>query len=139
VAESLAFVGLAGIEDMWPAALSGGMRKRVGLARSIASHPDVMLYDEPTTGLDPVNVERINRLIKHLAKQLSLTSIVVTHDFATVRAVSDRVAMLDQGEVLFVGTFQQLRDSSDPRVRAFVTGDPSFDAAIEETFGRQPA
>jgi phospholipid/cholesterol/gamma-HCH transport system ATP-binding protein len=139
VAESLAFVGLAGVEEVWPAALSGGMRKRVGLARSIASHPDVMLYDEPTTGLDPVNVERINRLIKHLAKQLSLTSIVVTHDFATVRSVSDRVAMLDQGEVLFVGTFQQLQDSPDPRVRAFVAGDPSFDAAIEETFGRQPA
>src|SRR5690606_16022485 len=136
VAESLAYVGLPGIEEMWPAALSGGMRKRVGLARSIASHPEVMLYDEPTTGLDPVNVERINRLIMHLSNQLSLTSVVVTHDFATVRAVSDRVAMLDRGEVRFVGTFEELEHSSDARVRAFVNGDPSFDAAIEETFGR---
>jgi phospholipid/cholesterol/gamma-HCH transport system ATP-binding protein len=139
VAESLDYVGLPGVEEMWPAALSGGMRKRVGLARSIASHPDVVLYDEPTTGLDPVNVERINRLIKHLSKLLSLTSIVVTHDFATVRSVSDRVAMIDRGEVLFVGTFAQLENSDDPRVRAFVKGDPSFDAAIEERFGRRGA
>jgi phospholipid/cholesterol/gamma-HCH transport system ATP-binding protein len=139
VAESLAYVGLPGIEEMWPAALSGGMRKRVGLARSIASHPEVMLYDEPTTGLDPVNVERINRLIRHLAAQLSLTSIVVTHDFATVRSVSDRVAMLDQGAVRFVGTYDELARCPDDRVRAFVNGDPSFDAAIEETFGRKNA
>src|SRR5690606_8343360 len=111
VAESLTYVGLPGVEEMWPAALSGGMRKRVGLARSIASHPEVMLYDEPTTGLDPVNVERINRLIMHLAKQLALTSVVVTHDFATVREVSDRVAMLDRGKVLFVGTFSELENS----------------------------
>jgi phospholipid/cholesterol/gamma-HCH transport system ATP-binding protein len=139
VAQSLAYVGLPGVEDMWPAALSGGMRKRVGLARSIASHPDVMLYDEPTTGLDPVNVERINRLIKHLTQLLSLTSVVVTHDFATVRSVSDRVAMIDQGQVLFVGTFDELQNSPDARVRAFVRGDPTFDAAIEETFGRSGA
>ena len=139
VAESLEYVGLPGIEDLAPAALSGGMRKRVGLARSIASHPEVMLYDEPTTGLDPVNVARINRLILHLSRELSLTSVVVTHDFATVRAVSDRVAMLDEGEVRFVGTLEELDGTSDPRVRGFVTGDPSFDAAIEETFGRRKA
>lgn len=139
VAESLAYVGLPGTEQMWPADLSGGMRKRVGLARSIASHPEVMLYDEPTTGLDPVNVERINRLIRFLARELNLTSIVVTHDFATVRAVSDRVAMLDQGKVIFIGTVDELESSEHPRVRAFVNGDPSFDAAIEETFGREQA
>ncbi len=122
VAEALSYVGLPGIEAMWPADLSGGMRKRVGLARAIVSHPEVLLYDEPTTGLDPINVTRIDRLILHLKHSLQVTSIVVTHDMQSAFRISDRIAMIHHGKVIFQGTADAIRHSSDPYVRNFVEG-----------------
>jgi phospholipid/cholesterol/gamma-HCH transport system ATP-binding protein len=122
VEESLAYVGLPEARDAWPGDLSGGMKKRVGLARCIALRPRVILYDEPTTGLDPVNVVRINNLIKHLQESLHVTSMVVTHDLSTMFTVSDRIAMIHSGTIIFVGTPDELRNASDPRVRDFVEG-----------------
>ena len=112
VAQSLELVGLPGIEAMRPSDLSGGMKKRVGLARTLALQPEVILYDEPTTGLDPINTARINHLIIGIKRALKLTSIVVTHDMGTAFAVSDRLAMLGRGRVLFVrhqGRFRRRR------------------------------
>ncbi|MCB9599581.1 MAG: ABC transporter ATP-binding protein [Sandaracinus sp.] len=122
VAESLGYVGLEGSEDLWPADLSGGMKKRVGLARAIAVRPEVLLYDEPTTGLDPVNIARITDLIQHLQRTLDVTSIVVTHDMPSAFRVSDRIAMIQDGTVIFSGVPKQLATSDDPRVRDFVEG-----------------
>lgn len=122
VDESLGFVGLAGIEDMWPSDLSGGMKKRVGLARAVAVRPEVILYDEPTTGLDPINVTRINRLILGLKARLNVTSVVVTHDMHSAFAISDRIAMIHDGEIIFQGTSAELRAASDQRVRDFIEG-----------------
>lgn len=122
VAESLSFVGLPGIEHMWPADLSGGMKKRVGLARSIAVRPEVLLYDEPTTGLDPINTTRINRLIVHLKNTLNITSVVVTHDMSSAFAISDRITMIHDGRVVFTGTPDEIRASTEPRVRDFIEG-----------------
>ena len=122
VAESLESVGLPETRRAWPADLSGGMKKRVGLARCIALRPRVILYDEPTTGLDPVNVVRINNLITHLKESLNVTSLVVTHDLSTMFTVSDRMAMIHDGRIIFVGTPEELRASSDARVRDFVEG-----------------
>ncbi len=122
VAEALAYVGLPGIEDMWPADLSGGMRKRVGLARAIVGRPEVLLYDEPTTGLDPINVTRIDRLILHLKHSLEVTSVVVTHDMQSAFRISDRIAMIHHGRVVFQGTVDEIRRCEDPYVRDFVEG-----------------
>jgi phospholipid/cholesterol/gamma-HCH transport system ATP-binding protein len=122
VDESLSAVGLPGIENMIPADLSGGMKKRVGLARAIAVHPEVLLYDEPTTGLDPINVTRINRLILELKARLQVTSVVVTHDMQSAFTVSDRIAMIHTGHVIFAGSPEQIRGSTDPRVRDFIEG-----------------
>lgn len=122
VAESLGYVGLGGSEELWPADLSGGMKKRVGLARAVAVRPEVLLYDEPTTGLDPVNIARITDLIQHLQKTLDVTSIVVTHDMPSAFRVSDRIAMIQDGTVIFSGTPGELARSDDPRVRDFVEG-----------------
>jgi phospholipid/cholesterol/gamma-HCH transport system ATP-binding protein len=122
VTESLASVGLPETRKAWPADLSGGMKKRVGLARCIALRPRVILYDEPTTGLDPVNVVRINNLITHLKESLNVTSLVVTHDLSTMFSVSDRIAMIHDGRIIFVGTPEELRASPDARVRDFVEG-----------------
>jgi len=122
VAESLHVVGLPGIEQMWPADLSGGMKKRVGLARAIAVKPEVLLYDEPTTGLDPINTTRINRLILDLKRTLEVTSVVVTHDMHSAYAVSDRLAMIHQGHVIFAGTPEEIRESGNPNVRDFIEG-----------------
>lgn len=122
VARSLGYVGLPGIEQMWPADLSGGMRKRVGLARTIALAPEVVLYDEPTTGLDPINTTRINKLINHLKRTLSITSVVVTHDMGTTFTVSDRIVMVHEGSVIFEGTPEQIRRATDPRIANFISG-----------------
>lgn len=124
VRESLAYVGLEGIEEKWPADLSIGMRKRVGLARALAIRPEVLLYDEPTTGLDPINVERINQLVRHLQRTLQVTSVVVTHEMSTLFAVSDRVAMVQSGGIIFQGTTAELLRSADPQVHDFVRGLP---------------
>jgi phospholipid/cholesterol/gamma-HCH transport system ATP-binding protein len=130
VHESLDSVGLPGIEAMWPADLSGGMKKRVGLARAIAVRPEVILYDEPTTGLDPINVTRINRLILDLQHKLEVTSVVVTHDLASAFHVSDRIAMIDEGVVIFQGTVDEIRHTDVRKVRDFIEGNAEdLDAA----------
>ncbi len=119
---ALNLVGLPGIETMRPADLSGGMKKRVGLARAIAIRPEVLLYDEPTTGLDPINTERINHLIRGLKDALGVTSIVVTHDMKSAFSVSDRMAMVHSGGIILAGTPAEFQASTDPRVADFITG-----------------
>lgn len=122
VAQSLSMVGLPGIEEMRPSDLSGGMKKRVGLARTLALQPEVILYDEPTTGLDPINTARINHLIVGIKRALGLTSIVVTHDMGTAFAVSDFLVMLGKGRVLMMGTPEDFRTTKNPYVRDFIDG-----------------
>jgi len=122
VAHCLEMVGLPGIERMMPADLSGGMKKRVALARAIAYDPEIILYDEPTTGLDPTNSNRINHLINELREILKVTSVVVTHDMKSAFAVSDRLAMLFRGRIELVGTPAEIKRSSDPVVRGFIEG-----------------
>jgi phospholipid/cholesterol/gamma-HCH transport system ATP-binding protein len=119
---SLELVSLPGVEDMRPSDLSGGMRKRVGLARTLALQPQVILYDEPTTGLDPVNTGRINHLISGIQRALKLTSIVVTHDMGTAFSVSDRLIMLARGRVLLTGTKEEFKQTSNQYVRDFIDG-----------------
>ena len=120
--EKLAMVGMSGIENYMPSDLSGGMKKRVGLARAIAMEPEIVMYDEPTTGLDPIMADSINELILHLKSKLNITSIVVTHDMASVRKVADRVAMLHHGEIIFDGTVDDLDSTENEVVRQFVEG-----------------
>jgi phospholipid/cholesterol/gamma-HCH transport system ATP-binding protein len=122
VAEALEIVHLPGEQDKLPPDLSGGMRKRVALARAIISPPDVILYDEPTAGLDPIVSDSINRLIRHLQKELHATSLVVTHDLVSCYHIADRVALLDGGVIHFLGTPAELRETNDPIVRDFVNG-----------------
>ena len=122
VAWALGLVGLPGIEDMRPADLSGGMKKRVGLARVVAVRPDVLLYDEPTTGLDPINTTRINHLVLGLKKALNVTSIVVTHDMQSAYAISDRIAMVHHGRIVASGTPAELQAMEDPHIADFIHG-----------------
>lgn len=122
VAWALELVGLPGIEDMDPADLSGGMRKRVALARSIAVQPEVVLYDEPTTGLDPINTARVNHLIMGLQQRLSITSIVVTHDMKSAFTISDHIAMVHGGRIIYQGTTSEFQATSDARVADFIEG-----------------
>jgi phospholipid/cholesterol/gamma-HCH transport system ATP-binding protein len=122
VEQSLAMVGLPGIEDMRPSDLSGGMKKRVGLARTLALQPEVILYDEPTTGLDPINTARINHLILGIKRALGLTSVVVTHDMGTAFTVSDRLIMLGKGRVVLDGTPDEFRRTQNVYVRDFIEG-----------------
>jgi phospholipid/cholesterol/gamma-HCH transport system ATP-binding protein len=121
VVEVLEMVGLPGVEEKMPAELSGGMRKRVALARAISVAPKVLLYDEPTTGLDPINVRRISELILDLNHRLKVTSICVTHDLASAYMVSDRLAMIAERRVIAVGPTTELRKSEDPMVKQFLT------------------
>ncbi len=122
VREKLALVGLEGVEGLMPAELSGGMKKRVALARSIAMDPRCILYDEPTTGLDPVTANTINGLIRDLQRGLQVTSVVVTHDIASAFFVGDRISYLYEGKMDFVGTVEDARLSREPRLRQFLTG-----------------
>ncbi len=122
VADRLEWVGLKGVEAMKPASLSGGMRKRVGLARAIAMDPAYILYDEPTTGLDPIMSDVINRLIRSLQERIGVTSIVVTHDMNSAYHVADEMALLNEGRVVFTGTPDEARSTSDPIVRQFIEG-----------------
>jgi len=122
VRERLAMVGLKGIEDQHPAELSGGMKKRVGLARAIAMDPEVIMYDEPTTGIDPIMADAINELIIELQKKLSVTSVVVTHDMVSAYKIADRIAMLHEGRIVEVGTPAQIKRTANPLVRQFITG-----------------
>lgn len=130
VAALLARVGLAGIEAKMPADLSGGMRKRVALARALALDPEVVLFDEPTTGLDPMTAAAIGRLILDLRRSTGAAAIVVTHDVALARRVADRFAFLDRGRFRFTGTFAAAELSEDPLLTAFLTGrEETSDAA----------
>jgi phospholipid/cholesterol/gamma-HCH transport system ATP-binding protein len=128
---ALSLVGLPGIELMRPADLSGGMKKRVGLARAIAVQPEVLLYDEPTTGLDPINTERINHLIKGLKSAIKVTSIVVTHDMKSAFSISDRLAMVHSGRIIACGTPDEMRAVQDPRVVDFITGTAPVNEDVE--------
>jgi phospholipid/cholesterol/gamma-HCH transport system ATP-binding protein len=123
VAQKLAMVGLPGFEKKMPAQLSGGQRKRVALARAIALDPQVILYDEPTTGLDPVRSDVINQLIVKLKNELSVTSITVTHDMASAFKIGDRIVMLHDGKIIFDGTPAEIQTSDDPIVKQFVSGE----------------
>jgi phospholipid/cholesterol/gamma-HCH transport system ATP-binding protein len=129
VAECLDAVGLAGIESRMPAELSGGMRKRVGVARAIALAPEVILYDEPTTGLDPANARRIGQLIVSLQRDLGATSVIVTHDLELAFAISDRVGLLAGGRLVAVGGCEEMRGSRVPEVQDFLAGELSPQAA----------
>ena len=122
VREKLAQVGLEGIESKKPAELSGGMKKRVGLARAIAMEPEYILFDEPTTGLDPIMADAINDLIIHLKTTLKTTSIAVTHDMVSAYKISDRIAMLYKGEIVFVGTPDEVKNSDSAIVQQFIHG-----------------
>ena len=126
VEESLAVVELEGFEDRLPSEVSGGQRKRVGLARGIATRPQYVLYDEPTTGLDPVTTTVIDRLILRARDELQVTSIVVTHDMNSAFRVADRIGMLHEGRVRFIGTPDEIRATKDPVVKGFVEGDPEL-------------
>jgi len=123
VSEKLKLVGLTGIEKLMPFELSGGMKKRVGLARAIAMDPEIVLYDEPTTGVDPIMATTINKLIKDLQTKLSLTSIVVTHDMTSAYYVADRIAMLYDGKIIEVGTPEEIKNTKCPTVKQFITGE----------------
>ena len=122
VAEALEMVDLAGEQKKMPADLSGGMRKRVGLARTIVGKPRCILYDEPTTGLDPITTDSINHLIRRLQRRLGVTSIVVTHDMKTAFHCADRVTFLHEGHVHFLGTIEELRASEDVVIQDFIEG-----------------
>ena len=122
VSEKLPLVGLEGIEQLMPAELSGGMKKRVALARAIAMNPKYILYDEPSTGIDPIMADVINNLILDLQKKLKITSIVVTHDMVSAYKVSDRIAMLYQGRIEEIGTPEEIKETKNSVVRQFITG-----------------
>ena len=126
VKESLRLVEMADFEDRMPGQLSGGQRKRVGLARAIATKPKYLLYDEPTTGLDPVTTAVIDGLIQKMRNELSVTSVVVTHDMKSAYRIADRIAMLYKGRIHFVGTPAETQEASDPIVRSFVEGRPEL-------------
>jgi phospholipid/cholesterol/gamma-HCH transport system ATP-binding protein len=120
VAEKLELVGLPGVQKLKPAELSGGMKKRVGLARALITNPGYILYDEPTTGLDPIMSDSIDNLIKELSGKLKVTSVVVTHDMYSVKNVADRVAMIYEGKIYFTGTPEQLLNSADNVIIEFI-------------------
>ncbi|MBI3252280.1 MAG: ABC transporter ATP-binding protein [Candidatus Omnitrophica bacterium] len=122
VEEALELVGLKGIQELKPSELSGGMKKRVALARAICMRPEILLYDEPTTGLDPIMADAINDLIIELHDKLKVTSIAVTHDMVSAYKIGTRIAMMYQGQIIQIGTPEEIRNSSNPVVRQFITG-----------------
>jgi len=130
-AEKLKLVGLSGVEDLMPAALSGGMKKRVGLARAIAHEPEILLYDEPTTGLDPIMADAINDLIIEMKKRLSVTSVAITHDMNSAYKIADRIAMLYEGQIIETGSPEEIKNTANPVVRQFITGSATGPIKIE--------
>lgn len=132
VKKTLDVVGLQGVEEKMPSELSGGMKKRVGLARTIAMNPEVLLYDEPTSGLDPITSNTILKLIKDLRSRLQVTSVVVTHDVAGAFAIADRVALLNNGKLVFVGTPDEMKTTSSRMVQSFLQGNNALEVSQEE-------
>ena len=122
VEESLSLVGLSGISNLTPSELSGGMKKRVALARAICTNPVILLYDEPTTGVDPITADSINELIVSLHDKLKVTSIVVTHDMKSAYKIADRIAMLYQGQIIAEGTPSDIQNTDHPIVHQFING-----------------
>ncbi|MDD5347650.1 MAG: ABC transporter ATP-binding protein [Candidatus Omnitrophica bacterium] len=122
VEESLSLVGLSGIGNLMPSELSGGMKKRVALARAICTKPEILLYDEPTTGVDPITADSINELIRSLHDRLKVTSIVVTHDMKSAYKIADRIAMLYQGQIIAQGTPEEIQSTTHPIVHQFING-----------------
>jgi phospholipid/cholesterol/gamma-HCH transport system ATP-binding protein len=122
VAKSLEKVGLPGIENLMPHELSGGMKKRVSLARAIAYNPEIILYDEPSTGIDPIRADAINELIIKMKKELKITSLVITHDIRSAFKVGDRIAMLYDGKIIEVGTPEEIKNSKNATVQQFIHG-----------------
>ena len=122
VEESLCLVGLCGVGNLMPSELSGGMKKRVALARAICIKPEVILYDEPTTGVDPITADSINNLILSLHDRLKVTSVVVTHDMKSAYQVADRIAMMYNGKIIFEGTASEIQESKDAVVHQFING-----------------
>lgn len=118
--EKLALVGLKGIEELYPSELSGGMKKRVSLARAISTNPQIILYDEPTSGLDPVTSAMIDKLIVSMRDNLGVTSIVVTHDLDSAFNIGDRIAMIHKGVIYAIGTPEEIRNNKDPIVQQFI-------------------
>jgi phospholipid/cholesterol/gamma-HCH transport system ATP-binding protein len=132
VSEKLRLVGLSGVEGLMPAELSGGMKKRVGLARAIAYDPEVILYDEPTTGLDPIMADAINDLILEMREKLSVTSVTITHDMQSAYKIADRIAMLYEGKIIEIGTPEQIKNTDNPIVRQFITGSAHGPIRVKE-------
>lgn len=130
VAEALALVGLTGVERMKPAELSGGMRKRVAIARALAIRPEFLLFDEPTTGLDPVMADVVNTLIKRLHDQLGVTVMVVTHDMVSAYKIATRIAMLYEGRIIAVGAPAEIQQTTHPVVRQFIHGEAEGPIAV---------
>lgn len=122
VEEALCMVDLCGIENLMPSELSGGMKKRVALARAICIKPEIILYDEPTTGVDPITADSINALIRSLHDKLKVTSIVVTHDMKSAYRIADRIAMLYQGKIIAEGSSEEIQNTSHPVVHQFING-----------------
>ncbi len=122
VEESLELVGLKGIQDLKPSELSGGMKKRVAIARAICIKPEILLYDEPTTGLDPIMADAINDLIIEMHDKLKITSLVVTHDMTSAYKIGSRIAMMYQGQIVQAGAPDEIRNTQNPVVRQFITG-----------------
>lgn len=130
--QKLKMVGLTGVEDIMPSELSGGMRKRVGLARAIAMKPEILLYDEPTTGLDPIMADAINDLIVEMREKLNVTSISITHDMKSAYKIADRIAMIYNGVIIYTGTSDEIKNTSDPVIRQFITGSAAGPITEEE-------
>jgi len=122
IKESLAKVGLRGVEDLMPYELSGGMKKRVGLARAIAYGPEIILYDEPSTGIDPIRADAINDLIIQMKKDLGVTSVVITHDMVSAYKIADKIAMLYEGKIIEEGTPEEIKNSNNEVVQQFIHG-----------------
>ena len=120
--EKLRMVGLVGVENLSPAELSGGMKKRVGLARAIAHEPEILLYDEPTTGLDPITADAINDLIIEMRERLAVTSVAITHDMHSAYKIAGRISMLYEGKIIQTGSPDEIKNTENPVVRQFITG-----------------